>query len=329
VKFSSLRAVVTGWLRLSRWHDWCTSKLTYIGATIVLLAPPDSSVTVLLALVGTIATWAAFGYGVNEGADRHSDQQAGKTNRAAPLSRASWSLFLLLTAGSSLGLTLLWRADAAAPALVLAGLVLSAGYSLPPLRLKERGILGLVGAASAQWVLPVLAVAAIQPRGWSRPDAWCLAMLGLAIGMRWIAVHQMRDASVDQKAGVQTYASSGGRIGLVILCAFLLELGLLATTLVVTLPQSIPAIAALGFSIPVLLLRPRGDSFRKRLHGYEHAPLREYYFLLLPVTLAVGRGLSSPAFLLLAVMFLVLGSGYVKDTIADLRRFWRPGEVVE
>ena len=329
MKFSSLRAVVTGWLRLSRWHDWCTSKLTYIGATIVLLAPPDSSVTVLLALVGTIAAWAAFGYGVNEVADRHSDQQAGKTNRAAPLSRASWSLFLLLTAGSSLGLTLMWRADAAAPALVLAGLVLSAGYSLPPLRLKERGILGLVGAASAQWVLPVLAVAAIQPRGWLRADAWCLAMLGLAIGMRWIAVHQMRDASVDQKAGVQTYASRGGRIRLVILCAFLLELGLLATTLVVTLPQSIPAIAALAFSIPVLLLRPRGDSFRKRLQGYERAPLREYYFLLLPVTLAVGRGLSSPAFLLLAVMFLVLGSGYVKDTIADLRRSWQPGEVVE
>jgi 4-hydroxybenzoate polyprenyltransferase len=327
--FSSLRAVVTAWLRLSRWRDWCTSKLTYIGATIVLLAPPESSVMVLLALVGTIATWAAFGYSVNEVADRHCDQQAGKTNRAAPLSRASWSLFLLLTAGSSLGLTLLWSADAAAPALVLAGLVLSAGYSLPPLRLKERGVMGLVGAASAQWVLLVLAVAAIQPRGWLRPDAWCLAMLGLAIGMRWIAVHQLRDAPGDQKAGVQTYASSGGRIGLVILCAFLLELGLLATTLVVTLPQSIPAIAALGFSILVLLLRPRGDSFRKRLQGYEHAPLREYYFLLLPVTLAVERGLSSPAFLLLAAMFLVLGSGYVKDTIADLRRFWQPREVVE
>jgi 4-hydroxybenzoate polyprenyltransferase len=327
---SSLRAIVIGWLRLSRWHDWCTSKLTYTGAAIALLAPQESSVVVLLAVVGTIAAWAAFGYGINEVADRQCDQQAGKSNRAAGLSRATWSLFLLLTAGSSLGLTLLWRADAAAPALVLAGLVLSAGYSLPPLRLKERGAMGLVAAAVAQWGLPVLAVSAIQPWGSLRPGPWCLALLGLAIGMRWIAVHQMHDTAVDRNAGVQTYASGGGRIWLVIMGAFLSELVLLATTLVITLPESIPAIVALGLSIILQLLpRPRGDSFRKRLQGYEHAPLREYYFLLLPVTLAVGRGLSSPAFLLLAAMFLVLGSGYVGGTIADLRRSWQPGEVIE
>lgn len=310
------RAIVTEWVRLSRWPEWVTSKLPYIGAAVVLLTSRESSALVMLPIIGTIVTSAAFGYGINEVADRNCDQRAGKPNRAAGLSRANWGLFLLLTASLSVGLSLLWAADAAAPALVLAGLVLAAAYSLPPLRLKERGVMGLVGGASAQWTLPVLAVSAVQPWGWLRPGAWCLALLGLAIGMRWMAVHQMHDAPADRKAGVQTYASRGGRAWHVILGAFLSELGLLALTLVLTWPQSIPAIIALAFWIfQQAFLGPRGESFRKRLQGYSHAPLAEYYFLLLPVALALGRGLSSPAFLVIAAAFLILGWGHMERMI--------------
>lgn len=304
---------IADWARLSRWPGWATSKLPFVGAASLLLTPPESSASLTLIIMVTVLFWAAFGYGVNDVADRRQDQRAGKPNRAADLSRATSGGFLLLTASLSLGTSLLWAADAAGPTLVFAGLLLAASYSLPPLRLKERGAIGLVAGAVAQWFLPVLAVSAARPQGWRRVDAWGLALLGLAIGLRWMAVHQLHDAPTDRKAGVRTYASRGGRVWPVILGAVLAESGFLMTTLWLTWPRSSPAVLALGFWVAQqAVLRPRAESLRRRLQDYGQAPLAEYYFLLLPLALALGRGLSSPGFLWLAAAFLALGWGYVE-----------------
>jgi 4-hydroxybenzoate polyprenyltransferase len=321
-------APLAGWVRLARWPEWSTSKLPYLGAAALLLASPEASAGRVLAILGTVLLWAAFGYGLNDVADRDCDQRAGKPNRAADLSRATWALFLTLTASASVGLSLLWAADAAAPVFVLAGLLLASAYSLPPLRLKERGALGLGAGAASQWVLPVLAIAAVQPGGWRRPHAWGLALLGLAIGIRWMAIHQLQDAGADRRAGVRTYAASGGRVWPVLLGAFLAEVLLLAMTLGLMWPRSLPAVAALAFWIlQQALLRPRGEPLRQKLQGYDHAPLAEYYFLLLPVTLALGRGVSSPAFLVVAAVFLALGWCYLAMMSGEWYESWQAREV--
>jgi hypothetical protein len=256
-------------------------------------------------------------------ADRACDLQAGKSNRAANVSHAIWALFLTLTATTSIWLSLLWAADRAAPALVLGGLLLASAYSLLPFRLKERGAMGLAAGAVSQWVLPVLAISAVQPGGWSRPAAWCLALLGLAIGIRWMAIHQLQDTVADRLAGVRTYASRGGQVWPVLLGSFLAEVVLLAVTLVLTWPQSLPAAAALAFWIgQQTLLRPRGEPIRQKLQGYDHAPLAEYYFLLLPVTLALARGLSSPAFFVVAAVFVAVGWCYLAMMTGEWYEAW-------
>jgi 4-hydroxybenzoate polyprenyltransferase len=318
--------ILVRWGRLARWPDWSTSKLPFLGAAALLLAPPESTAVRVLAVIGTVLCWAAFGYCVNDVADRVRDLQAGKTNRAGNVSPVGWALFLTLTATTSLWLSLLWAADRAAPVLVLAGLLLAGAYSLPPFRLKERGAMGLAAGAVSQWVLPVLAISAVQRGGWSRPAAWCLAFLGLAIGIRWMAIHQLQDIVADRRAGVRTYASRGGQMWPVLLGAFVAEVVLLAATLVLMWPQSLPAAAALAFWIgQQTLLRPRGEPMRQRLQGYDHAPLAEYYFLLLPVTLALARGLSSPAFLVVAAVFVALGWCYLAMMSGEWYEAWRAG----
>lgn len=308
---------------LARWPDWSTSKLPFLGAAALLLAPTESTAVQILAIVGTVLCWAAFGYCVNDVADRACDLQAGKTNRASNVSPASWALFLTLSAASSLLLSLSWAADLVAPALVLAGLLLASAYSLPPFRLKERGAIGLAAGAASQWLLPVLAISAVQAGGWSRPAAWCVALLGLAIGTRWMAVHQLQDMAADHRAGVSTYASRGGRVWPVLLGAFTAEVVLLAIALGLTWPQSLPAAAALAFWIVQQgLLRPRGEPMRQKLQGYDHAPLAEYYFLLLPVSLALARGLSSPTFLVVAAVFVVLGWCYLQMMSGEWYETW-------
>jgi 4-hydroxybenzoate polyprenyltransferase len=319
-ELSTLRVI----LRLARWPDWSASKLPYLGAAALLLAPAGASAARLFAMLATVVLWAAFGYGINDVADRDCDRRAGKENRAAAISTLCRTFFLVLTAGGAIGLTFLWAADHMAPTFVAGGLLLAGVYSIPPFRLKERGALGLVAGAASQWVLPVLALAAGQPRGWSRPEAWCLALLGLAIGIRWMAIHQLQDADADRRADVRTFAANGGRMWPLLAGAFAAEIVILAALLALMWPRSMPAAAALVFWIAQqALLRPRGESFQQKLRGYDHAPLAEYYFLLLPATLAAARALSAPSFLLLAAAFVALGWGYIAMMSGEWYEAWQ------
>lgn len=315
--------MLTKWVQLARWPDWSTSKLPFLGAAAILLAPEDTPAIRVVAAIGMVLSWAAFGYCVNDVADQVSDFQASKVNRASDVSVKGWALFLTVTAGSSIGLSLLWTADLAAPILVLAGLLLASAYSLPPVRLKERGATGLVAGAVSQWVLPVLAISAAEPQGWISLDAWCLALLGLAIGIRWMAVHQLQDALADRRAGVRTYAAGGAQVLPVLWGAFFAEATFLTATLVLTWPRSVPATAGLLFWIgQQALLRPAGEPFSQRLQGYDHAPLAEYYFLFLPATLAVARAPSAPAFLWVAAIFVALGWCYLDMMIGEWHEVW-------
>ncbi len=308
------------WIRLARWRDWFQSKLPFITAGALLLVPPDERPLTIVEMMVTVAFWAAFGYGVNDIADRPADGRAGKANQAAQISIASRTLFLMFTAGGAVTVCLVWASDAAAPAFVVAGLVMALAYSVRPIRLKERGVWGLLTAAVAQWSLPILAVSAAQPGGWLRPLAWLLSALGLAIGLRWMAVHQLQDAAADRRADVRTYASSGADVWVVLASAFAGEIVALVAILLLGWPMSIPAVIALAFWAlwRTTLRRPPG-SFRTKLQGYEEAPLAEYYFLMLPLALALSRASSSYGFLAIAVLLLLVGA----PQISGMLRQWR------
>jgi hypothetical protein len=90
----------------------------------------------------------------------------------------------------------------------------------------------------------------------------------------------------------------------VLVGAFGAELAFLLGTLAVAWPQSVPAAAALALcALQQYLWCPRGHPMRQRLQGYDGAPLAEFYFFLLPVSLALARS-SSPEFLGLAAIFV-------------------------
>lgn len=288
--------MLRGWLGLARWRDWAQSKLPLLTALAVLLS--DASTPRVVAIVATVVAGAAFGYAVNEVADRSSDALAGRRNLAAGLSTAQWLSFLVLTGGAALGLPALWAPDAAAPMLVGAGLALAVGYSAPPLRLKERGGLGPPGAAAAQWAVPVLVVAAAEADGWSRPEAWAFALLGAAIGMRWMIVHQRRDAVGDARSGVRTWDAGGHDIRRLLLGVLASEIVLLGAGVAWTWPGSVPVVVALGVCV---LDELRRGSLVERLHGYEAAPLTTFYFLAMPVALAVTADSIALAALLVVV----------------------------
>jgi hypothetical protein len=270
-------------VRLSRPRDWLHSKLPFVAAAGLLAGAPTSRILLVLA---TLVPWAAFGYGLNEMADRVWDERAERANGAAPLAGRLKTMYLLVTGGSTFALSLLWSNGL----LVASGLALAAAYSARPLRLKERGLLGVAAGAVAQWVLPVVAVT-------SRPSVIVLSFL---LGIRWMLVHQLHDAAADRRAGVHTFGAAAPNLRRIIVVVFSLEVVALFVALAAT--QSPAALVALVPSV----LWPRERPLRERLTGYVDAPLAVYYFCLLPAFLAFER--ATPAAFALGALVLVLGA---------------------
>lgn len=307
------------WVRLTRWRDWVQSKLPFLTAVTVLLLPSTTTAPRVLEIVATVVAGAAFGYGLNDVADRASDARAGKVNRAAGVSRRRWLPYLILTGAGAFGLSVVWAPDAAAPALVLLSLGLAIAYSLPPLRLKERGAAGVVSAAAAQWAVPVLVVAAAEPDGWLHPSAWLFSLLSLAIGTRWMVAHQLVDSVRDERSGVRTYARGRADVSGPLARVFACEFVLLGAGLAWTWPRSAPAAIVLGpFLLHEVLLVSRRP-LPVRLASYAEAPLAGYYFFALPVALAIGLLVTAEASAAVSALLLALAL----PQLLALIRSWR------
>jgi 4-hydroxybenzoate polyprenyltransferase len=288
------------WVRLSRWREWAHSKVPFTAAAALLLGfSPERTLLVLL----TVVLWAAFGYGINEIADRTHDARAGRTSRATALGRAPLAAFLLGTAVLAVGSSLLWSEGLAVPVVVAAGLALAVAYSVPPVRLKERGAAGVVAGGAAQWTAPILVLAIASPGA----EGASLVALSVALGIRWLLVHQLQDAAADRRAQVRTFVSGKADVGSLLPGIFALELALLVVVLAVAWPRSASATAALaGWVLVSELVWPRERQLRERLTSYDDAPLAAYYFCLLPASLAFQN--FAPTSVVLGLLVVALGS---------------------
>jgi 4-hydroxybenzoate polyprenyltransferase len=163
----------------------------------------------LFALVCAVVPCAVYVSFVNDVTDRVDDRHAGKTNRLAD--KPPWMLALLLTVPLCIAaaFSVAWRDD---PPLVAAYLCTWAAfslYSVPPFRLKSRGILGVVADASGAHLFPALAAALLALRAAEKAidPVWLGAVAAWAFGcgLRGILWHQFQDLEYDRKAGVRTF----------------------------------------------------------------------------------------------------------------------------
>lgn len=161
----------------------------------------------VLALIGV----AGLGYVVNDLADESADRRAGVTRPVVELRRREQVALLgalILTAVAPWfaldpsGLTL---------SLLTVEILLLLTYPLPPIRLKERGSLALLGDAGYGYVIPIaLTMSTFSAAGDATlPVITVIAALawGMTIGLRSIAQHQLEDVARDRAAGTTTWAT--------------------------------------------------------------------------------------------------------------------------
>lgn len=205
---------------LIRFKDWRSNKLTNLLIIIYLylfwLEEPfyrDRMVYCVLFMISAFG-FAAFGYLVNDWADKEQDKLAGKKNHIGKVS--SLTGVLLIVAFWLVGiLPWIWLpSHILMVGLLILETALLLMYSLPPIRLKERGVFGVLADASYAHVIPA-ALIIFMFGGFVH--SWWLAISILvwqaAMGCRNILIHQLQDLKKDELSGISTFIGKVGFSG--------------------------------------------------------------------------------------------------------------------
>lgn len=303
---------------LIRTGEWWDHKLVPIlcgfYASTLLLGLPivrlwDGALLLLLSLI----PGAAYVSVVNDLTDIETDAAAGKHNRMAGRSGLFRTASLAATVAAGAVFFWLWRAQPLLIVLYGAAWVAFALYSVPPFRLKARGIAGVVADASGAHLFPTLLAAALPfVASRAQPEAlwlWTIAAWSFAYGFRGNLWHQLLDREGDRKAGVATFAArrrSGGAARLAAV-AFAVEAAAMAAIL-----------WRIGSLLPLLALGAYGLLVWRRVRLWDmHAVivqprtpylilLHEFYDVFLPLSLLTASAFRHPADAVVPLAHLLL-----------------------
>lgn len=322
-------------MRAGEWWEYKIAPILAIFYATALLADASilSLAPSLLLLLAALVPGAVYVSVLNDLTDRVEDGRAGKANRMA--GAPAWLAWAAMVPAVAAGLAVAWhwRDDPSLLGCYLAAWIAFSLYSLPPFRLKVRGVAGLVADASGAHLFPTLVALLLAFRAAGAPidPLWlaAVALWAFAHGLRGILWHQLLDSEADEAAGVRTFVQRVPRARAVALGQYLAwpaELAALAF-LLWKLGMAAPPVALLLYA---LLVRQRLNIFRMRAVVVEPQPrylllLQEYYLLFLPVALLVEAALRNPADGLVLLAHLILFPVGVATAARDAWKLRRSG----
>lgn len=241
--------------KLFRAEDWWIGKASMLMGMVYMLSAIFGISFRSFGLWGvssiaTIIGFAALGYLINDFFDQEKDRLAGKKNfllgKPASIKFIYFMVAVLLLAGPWYYLPwdrwTLWLMAAQ----ILAYLI----YSVPPVRLKERGMAGIVVDALYAHVIPAMMATYTYLLISDLPffDLTLFLLLffwQFVAGVRNVLLHQQSDQESDAQSGTDTYMKGRILSGAGMFFISMLELFLLAALLVYY------AMGSLVFLIPL------------------------------------------------------------------------------
>jgi hypothetical protein len=305
-------------IRLIRADEWWEYKLvpilsTFYATALVLHIAVISIWVGALMLLLAMAAAAVYASVINNVADRPDDIAAGKRNGLADTPRGIVAAILGVTVGAGFTFAWFWRDDLRLLLCYLATWLAFSLYSLPPFRLKQRGVAGVLCDAAGAHLFPTVVAVLVACRAaqGAVSEAW-IATVGawsFAFGLRGILWHQLTDVENDRVAGVWTFARRHPRAAPVIgtLVIFPIELGGLAA--IFWQIGSIWPLSFLGLYVLYAVLSAR----RWQTKPVIVAPkpqffivLHEFYSVLFPLALLVASAARNRRDLLVLAVHVLL-----------------------
>lgn len=314
-------------MRVARGHlasavradDWWDYKLLVImlvfPATALAMRVPLSPLRpAALLLFVALTAGAVFASVVNDITDLAEDARAGKPNAVARMPKGIPGLILAGTATVGGVMAWIWRTDPVLASVYIAAWVAFLAYSVPPLRLKARGIWGVVAMGLGEAALPSLVAALLCAFAAARPapPLWvaAVALWAFCHGVRAILWHQLGDEEADARASVGTVVRRRGAAfarKLAEQAAFPIEITALAAMLVM-MGSALPFV---GLALYLAFIPLRMRYWRNVPAIVEPVPkhyllMQDYYLCFLPLAVLIALAIGHIPDALALVVFLLL-----------------------
>ncbi|MCH5597633.1 UbiA family prenyltransferase [Niabella ginsengisoli] len=166
----------------------------------------------MLLILLSLVVGAGYVSIINDITDIDDDLAAGKTNRMASASKTLRFVlpFICILIGVSFIVFFYWP-DYLSCIFYLIPWILFSMYSFRPIRLKNRGILGVFADAGGSHIFTsLLMVSSMYFAAGKKVDYFWLLLVSiwaLCYGMRGILWHQFHDRNNDIRSGIQTFAT--------------------------------------------------------------------------------------------------------------------------
>jgi 4-hydroxybenzoate polyprenyltransferase len=148
-----------------------------------------------------------YGYVLNDIFDVQADESVGKYNIVSHWNKyQKWGVLVF---SASAGVSVLAAHNIKTLPFLIAQLIVLFVYSVPVIRLKERGLSGILADAFYAYVNPAI-IMLIVLKAYAEIDLFIyvfIFLFYLCIGLKNIFQHQADDLSNDLKAGIKTFAS--------------------------------------------------------------------------------------------------------------------------
>lgn len=315
---------------LLRSHDWWEPKivpLLVVGYLTIILYGENiiSHIGWLLFLIAAMAAGAIYVSLINDFTDVKFDLASGKRNKLARFSPAKrkWMLVASIVLVWCFGV--FFFNDILSLIFSLSACIAFSLYSIPPIRLKNRGILGVIADASGAHLFPSLfVVASMSHRLGVEINFYFLSLIGVwsfFYGLRGILWHQFWDRENDLSINHKTFAT-GFRVSrmksieriITVIEVFVLIL------ILITLGKLLPFIALLFYI--VVLLGYRKIKYEIIFVISTRQPwyifMSDYYQILLPFSLIIMCSFQYPICAILLIVHLLLFPVKIKLFLKNL-----------
>jgi hypothetical protein len=267
----------------------------------------------LVCLIFAIAVGAIFVSILNDYTDLTYDLASKKSNRLEPFSPLKRKILLLVSFSATITVSFFFIDNILTFSFCLATYLVFSLYSIPPIRLKNRGILGVIADASgAHLFVSLFIVTAMTQKMGKGLDLLWLSVIGFwafLYGLRGILWHQFWDRENDLSINHKTFATSMqvSSIKPAESIITILEVAMLLFILFI-LGEWLPFFA-LFFYFLILL------GYKKINHQVIfiliqdkpwHIFLSEYYQILLPFSIILSCSFENPMYLTLLIFHILL-----------------------
>ncbi len=303
--------------RAAEW--WYFKGAPVLGTVYIASAMLDLSPTqiwqLLIFILFSLAITAAYANMLNDFSDQKDDLACGKKNGMigrSPLFKITIFALCILP-----GLAIAYTLSPIPTALIMYVSMWGtfSAYSLPPLRLKTKGLWGVLADSAGAHLLPQMyAVSVVM--GWSGKNLPLIWLIALAIwsffaGIRGIFWHQLKDLENDRQTGVNTFATDNSPESLQKYAQFLIfPLEIMAFTVVLILSNNILVWFFMGIYLLSEWRRQKDPSINMIIvapqNNYDRFAMYKYYEVLYPLAFLLQLAWQNPFnWLLVAIHFIL------------------------